>query len=332
VALADGARTMLSETSTPDAVNPFGAPGAIAVDGDNSRALVIDFGSSAVLAVAHADGARTILSDATTPDAVKPFNSLIDIAVDSANGRALVTDAVGFNPGEGAVVAVDLMTGARTILSDAMTPDAVNPITAGPIAVDSANGRALVTNIISPPPSVPPDPSQGVVIAVDLMTGARTILSDSSAGMNGGDANPLVFPIAIAVDSANDRALVLDENLQAVVTVDLMTGARTILSDATTPDTVNPFTRVFNIVVDSANNRALVLDSNLPGVVAVDLASGARTIVSDASGPGAVNSFQMPVGIALDSVNERALVTDLAGFNAVIAVELTSGDRVIGSK
>jgi hypothetical protein len=332
VALADGARTMLSETSTPDAVNPFGAPGAIAVDGDNSRALVIDFGSSAVLAVAHADGARTILSDATTPDAVKPFNSLIDIAVDSANGRALVTDAVGFNPGEGAVVAVDLMTGARTILSDAMTPDAVNPITAGPIAVDSANGRALVTNIISPPPSVPPDPSQGVVIAVDLMTGARTILSDSSAGMNGGDANPLVFPIAIAVDSANDRALVLDENLQAVVTVDLMTGARTILSDATTPDTVNPFTRVFNIVVDSANNRALVLDSNLPGVVAVDLASGARTIVSDASGPGAVNSFQMPVGIALDSVNERALVTDLAGFNAVIAVELTSGDRVIVSK
>jgi DNA-binding beta-propeller fold protein YncE len=125
---------------------------------------------------------------------------------------------------------------------------------------------------------------------------------------------------------------VLDENLQAVVTVDLMTGARTILSDATTPDTVNPFTRVFNIVVDSANNRALVLDSNLPGVVAVDLASGARTIVSDASGPGAVNSFQMPVGIALDSVNERALVTDLAGFNAVIAVELTSGDRVIVSK
>jgi hypothetical protein len=47
---------------------------------------------------------------------------------------------------------------------------------------------------------------------------------------------------------------------------------------------------------------------------------------------GAVNSFQMPDNIALDSANERVLVKDLAGFEGVIAVELTSGDRVIVSK
>jgi len=75
-----------------------------------------------------------------------------------------------------------------------------------------------------------------------------------------------------------------------------------------------------------------VVDEALNAVVTVDLVTGARTIVSDGSGPGAVNTFVMPVGIALDSVNERALMTDIAGFNAVIAVELTSGDRVIVSK
>ena len=220
------------------------------------------------------------------------------------------------------MLAVDLMTGARTILSDGtkMIPDGVNLIDAGPIAVDSANGRALVTNVGQ-------NMGEGAVYAVDLATGARTILSDA---MTPNGNNALTFPIAITIDSANDRALVLDEVLQAVVTVDLVTGARTILSDVTTPDNVNPFGRVFDIAMDTANDRALVLDSTRPGVVAVDLTTGARTIVTEGSAEqGAVNGFAQPGAIDVDTTNDRALVTDLI---SVTAVELTSGDRVIVSK
>jgi len=67
--------------------------------------------------------------------------------------------------------------------------------------------------------------------------------------------------------------------------------------------------------------------------VAVDLTSGARTILSDATTPDAANPFSLPIGIVLDAANGRALVIDGSfGLNAVMAVELTSGDRVIVSK
>jgi len=67
-------------------------------------------------------------------------------------------------------------------------------------------------------------------------------------------------PSASVVDSANNRALVVDSFLGAVVAVDLSTGLRTILSDSSTPTADNSFSAPEGITLDSANNRALVLD------------------------------------------------------------------------
>ena len=157
--------------------NPFLGPlFSIVVDGANLRALVTDaqFSQSdpgAVLAVDLMTGARTILSDEASPG---PFISIpLGIAVDT--GRALVTDAK-----RDALVAVALTDGAVSDISDTSTPDEVNTLGfPGDIALDGANGRALLL-----------DWGPQSVIAMDLATGARTILSDSEAGMNGGDANP----------------------------------------------------------------------------------------------------------------------------------------------
>ncbi len=72
----------------------------------------------------------------------------------------------------------------------------------------------------------------------------------------------------------------IDSGLNALVAVDLSTGARKILSDDTNPGAANPFSEPLGIVLDKANGRALVVDANLRAVVAVELTSGDRVIVS----------------------------------------------------
>ena len=87
------------------------------------------------------------------------------------------------------------------------------------------------------------------------------------------------------MDVANNRALVEDPCLDAVVAVDLTTGARTILSNNTTPDNTTPFVNSQGIALDATNNRALVVDITQAMVIAVDLTTGARSPFFDAVVP-----------------------------------------------
>ncbi|NOX91736.1 MAG: tetratricopeptide repeat protein [Gammaproteobacteria bacterium] len=315
VDLKTGARTIISDTPLPKVANLFDSPRSIALDAANDRALVVDSRLKAVVAVDLKNGARTILSDATTPNAANRFRLPVGIALDAANDRALVVD---YGSRVRAVVAVDLKTGARTILSDDRTPNAVNRfgLPRG-IALDAVNGRALVMDYGFPRSSA--------ILAVDLATGARTILSDDRIPNK---ANRFRIPKSSTLDVINGRALVVDSELDAVVAVDLKTGARTILSDATTPNAANSFDFPQSIALDTLNDRALVVDSGLDAVMAVDLKTGVRTILSDATTPNMVNRFRSPVGIVLDAANNRALVVD-SKLNAVVAVDLKAGARTI---
>ena len=112
--------------------------------------------------------------------------------LDTANNRALFVDGR-----IAAVIAIDLTTAVRTVLSNETTPSASNPFS-GPtdIAVDGANNRALVIDV-----------GLDAVIAVDLTSGARTVLSDASTPSA---SNPFSGPTDIAVDGANNRAFVVD--------------------------------------------------------------------------------------------------------------------------
>jgi hypothetical protein len=139
------------------------------------------------------------------------------IALDSANNRALVVDSIP--PSLADVVVVDFSTGDRTILSDGVTGMGPNFSSPRGIALDSANNRALVVD------SIPP--LLAAVVAVDISTGDRSILSDIVTGLGPNFSSPL----GIALDSANNRALVVDSSLAAVVAVDISTGDRIILSD-----------------------------------------------------------------------------------------------------
>lgn len=97
------------------------------------------------------------------------------------------------------------------------------------------------------------------------------------------------------------RVLISDLDLDAVVSVDLATGDRSIVSDASNgsgPNLDSPY----DLALDSGNNRILLTDIDLNAVVSVDLATGDRSIVSDdmvGSGP----NLSFPRGLALDSGN-----------------------------
>lgn len=82
--------------------------------------------------------------------------------------------------------------------------------------------------------------------------------------------------MALTLDNTNDRALVLNISLSALVPIDLTTGNRTIVSDDNiVTGKALPFPVA--IALDSTKKCALVVDNDLDALVAIDLDTGNRT-------------------------------------------------------
>lgn len=330
--LSTGERTVFSSATFPDSNNAIGQVGNMALDATNNKLYVIDgiFDDRKIISIALDTGVRDVLSsnaDPVDPNgldfAINPNDRLGGLELDLANNRLLVLDRE-FNRYH--IKAVDLDTGARSILSSAdnlsativddVTPsgsDGVNPFNdPRDMEIDAANNRVLVSNFTG-----------NSIIAVDLTTGARTVLSDNATPSAD---NPFDDPDGFVLDSVNNRALMLNQT--SVLAVDLASGARTIFVSNSTPDVNNLFRRPFDIAMDAANSRALVVDPTLDAVVAVDPDTGARSIVSSNSLPAGATKFSGPLGLAVDS--DRALVVD-ESLAAVIAVDLDSGVRELFS-
>ena len=332
VDLTSGDRTLLS-SPTLGSGPALRSPMSIVVDG--GRALVLDQ-QVGVVAVDLVTGDRTILSDENTGTG-PAFEYPQDMTLDFE--RVLVTDR-----SLGAVLAVDLLSGDRTIVSDhfeaphaptSIALDLTDPsrvIVADPFlgalqAVDLSTGEL---SLVTPRTSVGTGPSfrdlapealalqedrllvggrglERSLLAVDLATGDRTVVSDPATG----NGPQFLFAEAIVVDG--DRALVLSG--RTIFAVDLASGDRSIVSNASTG--VGPmFDDPDEIAL--AGNYLLVADDY--SLLAVELASGDRTILS---GGGDVQA------IVVDG--DRAFVVDQfhEDMSAILAVDLASGERSI---
>ncbi|MGL6161659.1 hypothetical protein [Microbulbifer sp.] len=264
----------------------------------------------------------------TDPELVFPSTS----ALDSANNRALVAD-----PELGSLVSVELDTGLRTIVSGADPENEGSQIGAGTafsspnaVALDALNNRVLVA-----------DTGTDSLFSVDLTTGNREVLSGTDAD-NGsvliGAGPTLEFPSAAALDVDNNRLLLMDERLDAVIGVDLATGDRVILSGEGNGSGVE-FGFPTSLTFDSVNNRVLVTDPHFDAALfSVDLESGQRSVLSgeDSSQGGALvgagPGFGSPQAVAVDIANNRAFVADSAGTaGRIFAVDLETGNREIFS-
>jgi hypothetical protein len=261
----DGKCKILSDAEIPNSENPFDVPVALAVDEAGESALVVDQGLGSLMTIDFADDEREILSNPTTPDELNPLIVPTYIALDLADGRnrALVTDQ-----NLEALVAVDLDSGSRMILSDSQTPDAENVFALpGAVAVDEAGKLALVVDL---------DLLAVLTVDLDLEAGKREVLSDPDTP---DEKNRFVTPSGIFIDLPNNRALVVDGSLAAVIAVDLDDGARTVLSDATTGAGSKLVTPI-SITAGFAADQVLVLDQALGAVFVVSGTDGDRVIMS----------------------------------------------------
>jgi hypothetical protein len=132
---------------------------------------------------------------------------------------------------------------------------------------------------------------------------------------------------------------VVDENLDAVVQVDSVSGNRSIVSDNNMGGSGILFSRPVGITLQNGS-EAFVVDRNLDAVLSVDLNTGNRQLVSGCSivtNPcpvpliGSGLGFGDPVSIVSENATSL-LVTDIEdGHNALVRVNMVTGSRTIVS-
>jgi hypothetical protein len=107
---------------------------------------------------------------------------------------------------------------------------------------------------------------------VDLTSGARTVFSNNVIPNS---YYPLTYPYAITLDSENNRALVVDNYTDLLLSIDLKDGKRSLLSGSR-----NLKINTFGMAFDNAHNIALITSEDNQSIIAVDTVTGARVIFS----------------------------------------------------
>jgi cysteine-rich repeat protein len=299
-------------------------PRGLAVDWEQERAYVVDQRIDALFRIDLQDGTRTIVSDM----AAQPLENPRGITLDPNGKDVLIVDVRDANDGQGgsddqgALIAVDRESGdCRTISG----PDRIGGQVQGaglglrrPLDIAAMKDRNVAYVV---------DWGLNALFEIDLETGDRTVVSDEEHG----SGPPIAGPLGIALDNGGLHAYVTLQEGGAVLKIDLETGDRTVVSDEAKG--LGPFLHVpMDIALDSSadDHEILILDLDIEGVVSVDAESGDRMGISGAligSGP----LLTGVASIAIDAVRDLALLVD-AHLNALVLVDLVTGDRVIVSR
>ncbi|WP_428267331.1 hypothetical protein [Haliangium sp.] len=353
VDLATGDRTILSDANvgTGPVLN---RTLDIVVDADRNRALVVE-NFQAVIAIDLDTGARTVLSDASV-GAGTPFRAIRKLAMDPMANRVLVSDRV-----LGGLMAVDLDTGDRTTLSpgdgsEALTNPthivldraenravvlngsrsfrvmavdldtgvhtelALSGLGSGPLvregegfAYDRVRGRFLVTNVTGNSiytlvPSLDPRSAH------EQKWGHLTRL-----GVGDG---PGLYNVDSALMRTPRKALVTDRGAHAALSVDLMSGDRTLIFGPN-PELGQPLYFPQGLALEGRHRAFIGSGTDETGISSFDLRTGEQTLISTVDSPGPYMEYIEC--LAYDEVLGRILVlTEQLG---VFAVDPDTGVR-----
>ncbi len=192
----------------------------------NALSIVVNEAIAKIVTVNDDDGAVittdqtltnfNLLSGAIIPSTAIPINKSWGMALDKTHNRYLVTDY-----SQQTIFAVDATTGVRSVFSNNSTGSgdffgAINDKYISAIAVDELNQRAIVAEVYS-----------GKIFTIDLATGNRSLLSSLTLG---NPYNIVNNSYGIAIDDPKGYAFFSDDDLFAVLAVDLVTGHRVIFS------------------------------------------------------------------------------------------------------
>ncbi|MEM6558893.1 MAG: cadherin-like domain-containing protein [Myxococcota bacterium] len=212
VNLATGERRVVSDDDTGGETQ-FDDPQSIALTRDDTTAYVVDLGLAALLSVNLATGDRTVVSDTATggePEFFRPRS----IALNASETLAYVGD--GNSQNTGSLLAVNLVTGARTVIFEGANggPPSPNPPQSVALSVDETTVYVIEST------------SFPELFSVNLASGALMSVSDRDRG-----GGPQLFnPWSLVLSPDETTAYVVDSTYNALVSVDLATGSRAIIS------------------------------------------------------------------------------------------------------
>ena len=134
------------------------------------------------------------------------------------------------------------------------------------------------------------------------------------------------------MDEENDRVILfVRDNFEevSIYASDVKTGKLTVVSRWDRGEGPKLSNLIGDMRIDSQNNQLYLVDGGLKGIYRVDLATGDRTELSGRNrGEGPV--LQLPRTIVLDVANNRLFVTTLF-FHHVFSVDLETGARKLVS-
>jgi len=160
------------------------------------------------------------------------------------------------------------------------------------------------------------------VMATDVTTGARRMLSNDTVGAGPSFNDSILWPVW---DGSNQRLLIMDSD--EIWAIDPVTGDREVVASESAGSGEWPSNK-FDVTYDETGDRMLVASVIPDAIVAIDLSTSDATVVSDAA-TGSGPLLDQPSGLAVDAANGRVLVLDYTP--ALFAVDLGSGDRTIVS-
>lgn len=313
--LDSGARHVLSGPGVPNDDNPFNQPADIVVNAAGDRAFVTDNAENAVFEVDLTTGIRSRLSDNSMFGGATPIAGPVGITLDEASDALYVVNRDSVS--SPSIISVSTVDGSRAVISN-NSSHILQYSTPHDLVFDPAANRLFVTD---PAPYTAALPYFPLVFDVGVLGGAPLIFSNSTTP-NGNF--PFAQPTSIAM--GDSRLLVTDSTNNAVVSVDLGTGNRQILSRNAGPGTGIPFNFPSGIAIDNANNRAFVTDFS-SNVLAVDLTDGSRSVFAENSMPDADHPFTgFHVGIVLHQAANRAYVLE---SDRILSVDLANGSRSV---
>jgi hypothetical protein len=310
VAVTDAAGNVDTSATTASVINRGPANYSMAgmdYDATGDRIVTADTALNAIYYYA-ADGIAHVLSP--TPGTANGLYDIADLAIDAPRNRAILVEYY-----LDALVAVDLTTGARSVIVPTAggAASATTFVNGSVITVDSVNNRAFVTN-----------PSSSSIIGVDLVTGARSLVSGGAVGSGAALAKPagLIYdnlsapgtPRLLVSDGGTSEGLIAGE----IVAVDPATGNRTQafptfpVSTGTLLDTPNA------LRLDAANHRLLVVDTAPRAVFGIDLTTGNRTVLNS----DVVSTSSTLTRLAFNPSSSRLFTNALGG--GIIAIDLTN--------
>ena len=202
----------------------------------------VDFQTRSLYSIGALGGARTIIADATTGTG-PPLSRPERVEVDPQRSVAYVLDRV-----DATIIAVDLASGTRRLVSGTFS-------SATGMALDLIHGRLLVSDAV------------GAIHSISLADGTSERL--------GVDIGSTIGLAGIAYDSATNRVLVLDDFAASLRTIDLDTGALSVVAGHG-PALLWPR----GVTVDAERQVAFVTDDAYDAVIAVDLRTGNRQLIA----------------------------------------------------